>query len=193
MNRDGIRQAVVFVMLIVVGVVARFVFLATPNFAATAAVATFAGFYFASRRLAILVPLAVMAISNLWLDSYTSWGVMLVVYASFLFPVLLSHALSSGWRDERRIGAVGLGVCAVTPSLLFFLTTNLAVWAFNGYYAHTAAGLAQCYVQALPFYGFNLAGDLLCTTALFGTFFIVRGHAAATAPVVRTVEAIESL
>ena len=193
MNRDSIRLAVVFISLIVVGVIARFVFLATPNFAATAAVATFAGFYFASRRVAMLVPIAVMAISNLWLDSYASWGVMLVVYASFLFPALLSHEFSSGRRSERRIGTVALGVCAVAPSLLFFVTTNLAVWAFNGYYAHTAAGLVQCYVQALPFYGFNVAGDLLCTTAIFGTFFFARWYALATVSDVRAVEAIKSL
>jgi len=192
LKRDSIRQAMVFVSLIVVGVIARFVFLATPNFAATAAVATFAGFYFASRRTAILVPIAVMAISNLWLDSYSSWGVMLAVYASFLFPALLGRQFSSGRGGERQIGAVGLGVCAVAPSLLFFVTTNLAVWAFNGYYAHTAAGLAQCYVQALPFYGFNVAGDLLCTTALFSTYFLVRSYASAAAPAVLAVGAIKS-
>jgi len=54
---------------------------------------------------------------------------------------------------------------------VFYLTTNLAVWYFQGIYEHTAAGLMSCYVQALPFYQWSLQADLLFVPALFGTYF----------------------
>jgi hypothetical protein len=35
-------------------------------------------------------------------------------------------------------------------------------------YPHTLAGVVQCYVAAIPFYGRTLASDLLYSGALFG-------------------------
>jgi hypothetical protein len=173
------KQILVFAALVGIGVQAREVFLATPNFSATAAVAVFAGFYFSRRGTAILVPLLVMAISNLTLDSYDSLAEMLVVYSAFLFPALLSHHLRKGSIDNRRLSWIGFGACAVAPSVVFFVTTNFAVWAFNTVYAQTWPGLMQCYIQAIPFYRYTLAGDLLCTCAVFSAYFFARWCAAA--------------
>ena len=60
-------------------------------------------------------------------------------------------------------------------SLAFFFVTNLAVWYQASWYTRDAAGLWQCYLQALPFFRYTLSGDLLFTTVLFG------GHALVTA------------
>jgi hypothetical protein len=45
------------------------------------------------------------------------------------------------------------------------------MWKMGTTYAHTAAGLAQCYVAAIPFFGNTIASDLLFT----GVFFSVYG------------------
>ena len=42
------------------------------------------------------------------------------------------------------------------------------MWLGTAMYPHTASGLVMCYVNALPFFGRTLAGDLLYTGALFG-------------------------
>jgi hypothetical protein len=55
--------------------------------------------------------------------------------------------------------------------LLFFATTNFAVWAFSGMYAPDLHGLVHCYVAALPFLWNTVAGDMLWTTLLFGTWW----------------------
>ncbi|MFP6614528.1 MAG: DUF6580 family putative transport protein [Pirellulales bacterium] len=180
MNRKIIRQAFVVVGLVIIGVVGRFLFLETPNFSATAAVAVFAGFYLSKRSTALLVPVLVMALSNLTLDSYDSAGEMLVIYAAFVFPAVLSHHLREGAFENRKLSRLGFGVCAAAPSMVFFVTTNFAVWAFNGVYPHTSAGLVECYVQAAPFYQYTLAGDVLCTSAIFGSYFLARRCITAT-------------
>lgn len=171
---EHLKAIAVFSGLILVGIGGRFLFLDVPNFSPTASVAIFAGFYFATRRIAILVPLVVLALSNLWLDAYTTWGELIVVAVAFLFPVLLSRTFRKGEAHNRSMRASGMVGCAVLPSVVFFATTNFAVWYFNGCYAPTWAGLSSCFVHALPFYQFTLAGDVLFTTLLLG------GYCAAT-------------
>ena len=60
------------------------------------------------------------------------------------------------------------GVCSLVPALMFFLITNFAVWAFEDNYQHTWAGLLQCYVAAIPFLRWMLAGDIFYLAVLFG-------------------------
>ncbi len=170
------KEIAVFAFLVAAGVTGRLACVEIPNFQPTAAVALFAGFYFASRRLAVGVPLGVMAISNLWLDPYQSWAQLIIVYGAFLCPVWLGRRLLRG----PRVGlpaAVRWGVCLAAPSLLFFLTTNFGVWLFSGMYPPTAAGLGACYALAIPFYGYSLAGDLVFGPLLFGAYQLGRAAA----------------
>ena len=45
-----------------------------------------------------------------------------------------------------------------------------AMALFSGFYPVTPAGLAACYVAAIPFFQNTLAGDLVYATLLFGGF-----------------------
>lgn len=56
----------------------------------------------------------------------------------------------------------------VTASLAYWLWTNLGVWLTSGIYAKNLAGLANCYVAALPFLQNAMLGDLIWTTVIFG-------------------------
>ena len=49
-----------------------------------------------------------------------------------------------------------------------FIVTNLYVWVAGALYPHTLAGLATCYIAAIPFYGNQLAGDATYAAVLFG-------------------------
>ena len=131
-----------------------------PNFTPVAASALFAGTMLRSRTLALAVPLAAMLVSDLVLGGY-DWRVMGVVYAALALPALLGR-----WGRAR--GAIVLVPLALSSSLFFFATTNFAVWAFSGMYAHDLAGLMHCYVAALPFLQNTIIGDMLWTTLLFG-------------------------
>ena len=137
-----------------------------PNFTPVAASALFAGAVLRSRTLALAVPLAAMLASDLILGGY-DWRVMGVVYAALALPALLGR-----WGRAR--GAIVLVPLAVSSSLFFFATTNLAVWAFSGMYTHDFAGLVHCYVAALPFLQNTVIGDLFWTTLLFGAWWSAR-------------------
>ena len=137
-----------------------------PNFTPVAASALFAGAVLRSRALALAVPIAAMLISDLVLGC-PDWRIMMVVYAALAAPAVLGR-----WGRPR--GAIVFAPLAVSSSLLFFATTNFAVWAFSGIYALDLAGLFACYVAALPFLYNTFLGDMFWITLLFGGWWSAR-------------------
>ncbi len=136
-----------------------------PNFAPIAALALFAGVY-ASKisRWYLFTPLAAMLASDLFLGFY-EWKTMAVVYGSF-FAIGLIGLLVQVFK--ARLQTLVLGTLA--GSILFYLTTNFAVWAFSGMYALTFDGLMLSYYMALPFFKFTLLGDLFYAGIFFGVY-----------------------
>jgi hypothetical protein len=134
-----------------------------PNVTPIAASAVFAGMVLRSRALALAVPIAALLVSDLVAGSY-DWRIMSVVYAALALPALLVR-----WARARPV--VVLAPLVLSSSLLFFATTNFAVWTFSGMYAHDLHGLVLCYVAALPFLYNTVAGDALWATLLFGCWW----------------------
>ncbi len=137
-----------------------------PNVTPIAAVALFSGALVSDRRLAFALPLAALFLGDLVLGFYGA-GEMAAVYLSFALAVALGL-----WAGKER-SALRIGAAALSASLLFFVVTNFAVWAFGSLYPKTATGLVECYIAALPFFRHTLAGDLSYTLLLFGGFALL--------------------
>ena len=147
------------------------------NFSPVAAAALFAGAVMGRRSLAVTVPLAAMLIGDLVLGFY-HWQVMATVYAALAVPVLIGMI---GRRHGLWLTAIG---GALGSALIFFVTTNFAVWAFSGLYSLDSTGLAQCYIAGLPYLKYTVAGDLLWSVALFASLTLL-GSAARPRPETR--------
>ena len=117
--------------------------------------------------LSILVPLAALTLSNVALAP-EDWRVTAVVYAATMVPAF------AGMLARRWSGALPVIGAMLSCSLIFFVSTNFAVWAFNGMYPMTWQGLMQCYVAALPFLDKTVLGDLMWTAVLFGGAWLVQ-------------------
>lgn len=165
-SRIALEDLLVFGLLVAIGIAGRTMQPAW-NFTPIMAVGLFAGAYFRQRFVAPLVPLAALAIGNLWLPTYNV-AVMVSVYAMLALPALAGPLLRRPAQGGTLRWLATLGIAAATPSLAFFLVTNFAVWASTGMYAKTFAGLIECYTAAVPFYRQQLAGDLFYTAVLFG-------------------------
>lgn len=163
---------------------ARFVFVATaifvaaisrvfphiPNFTPIAAMALFGGAYLNDKRLAVVVPMLAMFVSDAILELTTGWGfhnTLAYVYGAFLLTTFI------GMSIRNRIGAGSILVASVVSSILFFLITNFGVWAASGFQLGVA-GLGTTYVLGIPFFGPTLLGDLFFNTILFGAFAIAQ-------------------
>jgi hypothetical protein len=143
------------------------------------ALALFAGARLRS-RLGLLVPLVVMALSDLLLIrpladrglSAFSWGTPLI-YAAFLIYAVFGRTLVGRSFSPLRIGGA-----AVLGAVLFFLLSNFADWAFGTSYPRTLAGLLECYAMGIPFYRqgtapfflYTLIGDLFYSGLFFGLY-----------------------
>jgi len=132
-----------------------------PNAASITAVALFGGAYLSDKRLAFLVPISALFLSDLVLGLYSH---MEVVYGSFALVVCIGLLL------RRRRTPLAIGGAALASSSLFFVVTNFGVWVFGSLYPKTMAGLLACYVAAIPFFQNTLLGDALYTVAMFGGF-----------------------
>ena len=177
MSRRSIQEVAMFGLLLSVGVALRLTFEHIPNFAPVAGIALFAGFYFRHAVVAIALPIAIMMISDLFIGGYHP-ALMMTVYCALALPIALRRLVrqSSRFACERRglsatawagISIVG---CTLFCSVVFFLSTNLAVWAFTQLYDRSVSGLMLCYWQALPFFRFTAFGDLIFSVSLMGTF-----------------------
>ena len=136
-----------------------------PNFAPVAAMALFAGAYVGDRRIAFAIPLIAMMLSDLFIGLHDA---LVLVYVCMCVIVAIGMTL----RDRVKLWSVGLA--AIASSVVFFVITNLGVWLASGMYPHTGAGLVACYVAAIPFFHYTLAGDLFYAGVLFGGFALLR-------------------
>ena len=181
-KRKTVTEICVFVLLVLVGVVARLYFQYLPNFAPVAALALFAGYYFRSRIAAIAVPLLVMVVSDRFIGGYQFY-LMVTVYTTLSLPVIARSAARKWFRPaaaswhQNAWGGTRVLCTTFAFSMLFFLVTNLAVWIWSGIYDHSFSGLAYCYVQAIPFLRYTLMGDLAFAFALFGGYAVIANAA----------------
>jgi len=157
MNKQN--YIVLVIILIMLGFGARL--LPHPaNFAPIGALALFAGLYL-PRKWALVLPLVAMLASDAIIGFY-SWKIMLAVYASFAIVVGIG-ALARRYKKFHTILAG-----TVLGSIIFFLVTNAAVWAFGTMYTLDFSGLMHSYTMALPFFRNSLLGDLFYTGVLVG-------------------------
>jgi len=130
------------------------------NFTPIGALALFGGAYFSSKRAAIAVPLLSLVAG----DIFTGFHRLIpYVYASFLVSVAIGFWL----RRKKSASRIGTGTAA--GAIQFFLITNFALWASSiGSYPKNLGGLAQCYIEGLPFLWNTLVGDAFYVALLFG-------------------------
>jgi hypothetical protein len=135
-----------------------------PNFSPIDAMALFSGAYLGRRWVAFAAPMAALLLSDIVLGFYPG---MWVQYLAVILVVLI------GWAALKRVSVLRVGAATIASSLLFFAVTNFGTWALSGMYPQTMAGLAACYVAAIPFFQNTLAGDLFYSVLLFGGFALV--------------------
>jgi hypothetical protein len=156
----------VAISLTVLGAVARLL-PHPPNFAPVGATSLFAGARL-PRWQAYLIPLVALAVTDPILSPFYGFQpfsrYLLFSYLSVLISVWLGRRLRNT-ESISRIAAV-----TVVNSIQFYLITNFGSWLWFQAYPRTAAGLASCYVAAIPFFGWTLASDVLYTGVLFGLY-----------------------
>ncbi len=163
---------VILAVLIALGVAGRLL-PHPPNFTPMAAIALFAGFIFVKRYMSIVAVVAAMLLTDYFAFGYLSpdWFAsksMVVVYLALLFPIVFRGFL------QKKMGVMRIAGAALASSTVFFVATNFSVWAFSPMYEKTFAGLLLCYTTAIPFFQNTIAGDMMWSGIVFGSYFALR-------------------
>lgn len=133
----------------------------TWNFTAVGALAIFAGSQFKNKYAALLMPLAAMALSDLFLGH----GFSRVVYIGFIAMVFCGMAIN------KKVTVTNVGFASLTGAIVFYLITNFALIYPETQYPHNMQGIITSYVMALPFLRNMLVGDAVYGAILFGSFY----------------------
>ena len=134
------------------------------NFTPVEAIALFGGAYFSDRRLAFIVPLGAMLLADLVIGLHP---MLPVIYACIAASVVLGFGL------RGRVSVLRVAGFGVAGSLLFFVVVSFVEWML-GDTEYCRAGIAPCYVAALPFLKNWLAGTLVWSALLFGGFELLK-------------------
>jgi len=147
-----------------------------PNFTPIIAVAIVSGYFFKNLNLSILTLLIAMLMSDLFIGFYEN---MIFVYVSLLIITFTFYKISN------KINFKNLFVYGFAGSLIFFIISNFGVWALgspgldNLPYEKSLAGLIECYIFAIPFFGNTFLSTLIFAyPAIFIYKFLPAGSSA---------------
>jgi len=136
------------------------------NITPMAAVALAAGVIFPSTLLAASVPVAAIALGNLFLPVHDHLLMAVVIFAGFTWPVLLGRfgLLGRVGSDTRWPNVVG----GALASTIVFPLSDCAHWLLTDMYPKSAEGLLACLAAGLPFYRWVPVGNVAWSLGVFG-------------------------
>ena len=153
------RNNLLIIGFIMLGILTR-VIPHPPNFTALGAIALFGGAFFNDKKLAFIIPITIMILSDLMLG----YQLMLSVYIGFALMVYIGFYLKRKQNGFRIINAALIG------SVTFFIITNFSVFLTSSLYPKTIIGLIECYTLAIPFFINTLLANITYSLILFYGF-----------------------
>lgn len=149
------------------------------GFAPQFAMAIFGGAVIADKKLAFVLPLLSLLISDVLYELLYVNGLCEIkgFYEGMWVNYLLFGSLTiiGFYIQPNKIVSIAKGVIAAPT--IFFLTSNFITWAGNGGYqrAKTFSGLIQAYIDGIPFYNNSLVATVVFSLFLFGTYNLLVG------------------
>lgn len=140
------------------------------NFTALGAMAVFGGSVIKNKKLAFLLPLGALLLSDICLQLFTTtkgfYGItQYFVYAAFLIITALAT-----FMQKRSVANIALA--AVWSGFIFFIISNLGVWISSTTYPKSLAGLGACYAAAIPFYKNEIFGNFVLNSIMGNIFYL---------------------
>lgn len=143
----------------------------TPFFA----ISILVGFLFGSQRviLSAVLSVAAMFLADLVIGFHAT---MVFVYVGVAIAALIGSMAAAPIQKQPSILLQGVGAFLTSglASTVFFVVSNLGVWAVGGLYPKTVSGLVQCFVMAIPFFRNSLTTDLFFGTLLISVACAIR-------------------
>lgn len=150
-----------------------------PNFSPMAAIGLFGAAHFAKKWQAFFIPLIGIWVSDLVINNYvySSSSSNFVWFYSGFYWQYMSYILiifAGLFIFNRGISLTKTFGGMISSSGIFFLVSNFGVWAGGTMYPKNFGGLITCYAAGVPFIHNTIISDVLFTTVLFGTYYLLQ-------------------
>ncbi|MEQ9309606.1 MAG: DUF6580 family putative transport protein [Balneolaceae bacterium] len=144
------------------------------NFAPIGAMSLFGAAYFSDKKLSFILPFVAMFISDLLINNilYASYYQGFTIFTpGFLWVYgAIAAIVIAGIFILKKVSVSRILVGSLSASVIFFVISNFGVWLSDPDYPLTISGLLLCYEMAIPFFQNTIAGDLVYSGVLFGSF-----------------------
>ena len=124
--------------------------------------------FFAAVRPARELPIPLLTLIGI--DCYLtsqSYGYAVTFDHVVTWVFYLGMALAGTLLFRSSLSVLRAGTAALAGSVGFFVVSNFAVWALWPMYPKSGAGLAECYIAALPFFRNAALSETLASLLLF--------------------------
>jgi hypothetical protein len=157
-------------LLIFLGIAFRTIWHIAPNVEFVTA-ATFLAIFYLGRKVGLIVPFAIMVLSDTLLGNSS---IFVFTWSAYVFVALFNIFFLNRF-GKKNIIVTQIGISTLT-SFFFFLWTNFGVWAIDSFhmYPHTFSGLIQSYLMGLPFLRLNLVGNIFFVGVTFSLVEFLR-------------------
>lgn len=153
------------------------------NLAPAGAIGLFGGAVLQNKRLAFIMPLLAMLLADVYIELFTTnplqrgfYGIEQVfVYASLAVATLVGMTM-------KKINPTRVLGYSLTGSAIFFVLSNFGSFV-SGMYGYSFAGLVKTYVMAIPFASNTFGSDLIFSSILFGSYYLLQQTVTASEPV----------
>ena len=150
-----------------------------PNFSPMAAIGLFGAAHFAKKWQAFFIPLIGIWVSDLVINNYvySSSSSNFVWFYSGFYWQYISYILiifTGLFIFNRGISLTKTAGGMISSSGIFFFVSNFGVWAGGTMYPKNFGGLITCYAAGVPFIHNTIISDVLFTTVLFGTYYLLQ-------------------
>lgn len=140
-----------------------------PNFTAIGAMAVFGGSVIKDKKLAFLLPLGALFLSDICLQLFTSTKGFYGISQFFVYMAFLLITALSTFMKKRSVANVALA--AFWSGAVFFILSNFGVWLSSDFYPKTLTGLGACFWASIPFYKNEFFGNFVLNSILGNAFY----------------------
>lgn len=168
MNKQNNTLVLSAALLVIAAAFTR-LFPHAPNFTAIGAMAIFGGSVIDNKKLAFLLPLGALLLSDVCLQLFTDTkgfygATQFFVYAAFVIITGLATFM-------RKRSVAHITFAALWSGAIFFVISNFGVWASSNFYPKSFSGLAACYAAAIPFYKQEFFGNFILNSIMGNIFY----------------------
>lgn len=175
------KQVIIsFILLVIIASLYRIMPGRPFGFAPQIAMAIFGGAVIKDKKLAFLLPLLSMFVSDVLYEVLYRNGVGNIkgFYEGQITNYILFGSLTVFGFIVKKLNIARIAIASFAAPTVYFLISNFMVWLSNSAEAglgrpKTFNGLMQCYNDGLPFYPWSLASTFIFSAILFGAYYLL--------------------